>query len=80
MAPDDAKAQMERYYEDTVAAGWRSAADRQARFARMLLWGGGRPHRLAMRAAHWLGFCFPEGGLVEPGHVWCHWCGMRGRR
>lgn len=40
----------------------------------------GRVYRPLMRVAHRYGFCFPQAAPVEPGCVWCHWCGMRGRR
>lgn len=40
----------------------------------------GRLYRLVMRAMHRFGWCYPELVPVEPGYVWCHWCGMRGRR
>ena len=42
------------------------------------LWTG-RIYRPVMRLAHRFGFCFPSDVAVEPGYVWCHWCGMRGR-
>jgi hypothetical protein len=37
-------------------------------------------YRVRMRIAHRLGYCYPEPVAVEPGRVWCHWCGMRGQR
>lgn len=40
----------------------------------------GRIYRPAMRIMHALGWCYPAPSQVAPGHVWCHWCGMRGRR
>lgn len=49
---------------------------RGPRFPR--LWG--RWYRLRMRVGHRYGFCYPETSNVEPGAVWCHWCGMRGRK
>jgi hypothetical protein len=40
----------------------------------------GRIYRPVMKFMHAHGWCYPTPGLVEPGHVWCHWCGMRGSR
>lgn len=40
----------------------------------------GKIYRVVMRLGHRFGWCFPRPVAVEPGYVWCHWCGMRGRR
>lgn len=40
----------------------------------------GRVYRPVMRLLHWVGWCYPTPTFVEPGNVWCHWCGMRGKR
>lgn len=39
---------------------------------------GGHIHRVIMRLAHQLGFCYPERTYASERGVWCHWCGMRG--
>ena len=43
-------------------------------------WSMGRIYRPVMKLTHRLGFCYPKPVAVEPGRVWCHWCGMRGRK
>lgn len=40
----------------------------------------GRWYRVRMRAGHRLGWCFPRGIPVEPGLVYCDWCGLSGHR
>lgn len=40
----------------------------------------GKWHRFWMKLSHRFGFCYPEPMLVDPELVWCHWCGMRGKR
>lgn len=37
-------------------------------------------YRLRMRWAHRRGYCWPQKSGMESGHVWCHWCGMRGTK
>jgi hypothetical protein len=39
-------------------------------------------YRIRMRIAHRLGYCYVPDTQAspEPGYVWCHWCGMRGKR
>lgn len=36
-------------------------------------------YRWRMRWAHRRGYCWPQPSLGD-GAVWCHWCGMRGRK
>ena len=40
----------------------------------------GELYRAKMRVIHRFGLCWPQPVAVEPGRVWCHWCGMRGHR
>lgn len=40
----------------------------------------GRIYRPVMRIMHRFGWCWPTASPIEPGYVWCHWCGMRGKR
>jgi hypothetical protein len=37
-------------------------------------------YRPVMRFMHRLGWCWPTPSPIEPGYVWCHWCGMRGKK
>lgn len=37
-------------------------------------------YRILMRLLHRWRFCWAQPVDVEPGMVWCHWCGMRGKR
>lgn len=43
-------------------------------------WVQGTWHRFWMKLSHRFGFCYPEPSLSDPAAVWCHWCGMRGKR
>lgn len=40
----------------------------------------GRIYRPVMRLMHRLGWCYPQGTLIDARSVWCQWCGMRGDR
>lgn len=43
-------------------------------------WFYGKWYRFWMKLAHRFGFCWPQPMPVDPSHVWCHWCGMRGTK
>jgi len=49
-------------------------------YPRWMMFAGARPYRIVMKLLHAHGWCYPEKSLIAPGAVWCHWCGMRGKR
>jgi hypothetical protein len=63
----------EEHYQAKLERLSRRPSERWTTFA------NGRLYRPVMKIMHRLGWCYPTPTAVEPGHVWCHWCGMHGR-
>lgn len=69
-----------------AAKNWQAIPGHRAWRWKPRVWWGGRFYRARMRLLHRFDLCWMQPLPMRDGdygqwiNVWCHWCGVRGRR